>query len=547
MKRLAVLPLAAIILAACQDVPTSITDSPQFEIMDAVHSDGNPHFFFLPPMVPDPSASFTEAPFDGSLDVLVEICVWNTQNNACGPSFELYNMVSGPGSETVRVSGEHYIVNWHTDGILDDEELALGEYDVYRIRIMVGDRELGHADVDVVGTGKELKNVDTDEFIPLLDGRTLPIKFRIEEGALGYGVLVTAGSNHTCGLTPDGAAYCWGNGYYGQLGHGRTTIKMKTPVAVEFAGQFGSLAAGYSHTCGLTPDGTAYCWGAGRFGQRGDGTTARAQTTPVAVEFTGQFASLTAGEYHTCGLTPDGTAYCWGNGSYGQLGDGNATYRQTTPAPVTFTDHFAALTAGDHHTCGVTTDGAAYCWGNGSYGQLGDGNTTRFQKTPVAVTFTGQFASLTAGEYHTCGLTPDGTAYCWGNGSYGQLGIGNTYRQLIPVAVTFTGQFASLAAGSNHTCGVATEGTAYCWGNGSDGQLGDGNLWYRYRQTTPVAVEFTGQFASLTAGSSHTCGVTTEGAAYCWGNGHFGQRGDGYLTLGQATPVAVLGFPPVSQ
>ena len=89
MKRLAVLPLAAIILAACQDVPTSITDSPRFEIMDAVHSDGNPHFFFLPPMVPDPSASFTEAPFDGSLDVLVEICVWNTQNNACGPSLEL--------------------------------------------------------------------------------------------------------------------------------------------------------------------------------------------------------------------------------------------------------------------------------------------------------------------------------------------------------------------------------------------------------------------------------------------------------------------------
>ncbi len=96
----------------------------------------------------------------------------------------------------------------------------------------VGDRELGHADVDVVASGGELKNVDTDGFIPLLDDRTLPIKFRIEEGVLDCGILVTAGHNYTCGMTTDGTAYCWDHGWCGQLGNGTTTYKQTTPVVV---------------------------------------------------------------------------------------------------------------------------------------------------------------------------------------------------------------------------------------------------------------------------------------------------------------------------
>ena len=543
MRRLGVLPLAVFIFAACQDVPTSIPVSPQFEIKDATHNGGNPHFFLLPPMVDNASASFTDVPFDGSLDVAVEICVWSTVGNACGAALELYNMESGPGSETVRISGESYSVNWHTDGILNNEALVLEEGDVYRIRVLVGDRELGHADVDIRSSGGALKNLDTEEFIPLVDGRTLPIRFRIEEGALDHAVLVTAGRFHTCSLNADGNAYCWGYGYFGQRGDGTTTYEQTTPVAVDFAGEFVSLAAGLYHTCGLATDGKAYCWGYGGQGQLGNGTLTYTQTTPVAVDFAGEFVSVTAEEHNTCGLTADGAAYCWGSGTHGQLGDGSIVLRQATPVLVDFAGEFVSLAAGHRHTCGLTTDGAAYCWGYGGRGGLGNGTTTFKQPTPVMVDFADRFSSVTAGYLYTCGVTTDGAAYCWGYGQNGQLGDGTiTWAQTAPVMVDFASEFVSLTAGYNHTCGLTTDGAAYCWGWGTNGQLGNGTL--TYRQTRPVAVDFAGEFVSLDVAWYHTCGVSANGATYCWGFGEYGQLGDGTTTHQQSTPVAVMPLPP---
>jgi hypothetical protein len=171
MKRLAFIPLAAIVFGACQEAPTS--DSPLFEIVDAVHNAGSANFFFLPPMVPEPDATGV---FDGALAPVVEICEWT--GIACvAPLLATFTTTTGPGSETVRVdaANEHYIVNWHTD------EFNLDDGNTYRISVSVDGQELGHADVDVVSSGNELKNVDTGLFVPLKDGRTLPIKFRIEE------------------------------------------------------------------------------------------------------------------------------------------------------------------------------------------------------------------------------------------------------------------------------------------------------------------------------------------------------------------------------
>ena len=178
MKRIALFPLTALLLAACQDStepPGSLElGGPQAEIADAAHSGTIEHFYFLPPMVPNPNATGV---FDGSLAPEVEIC----ELTLCGTStIATFTTTTGPGSETVRVNtvDEYYIVNWHTD------EFGLDDTKTYRIIVSVGTQELGHADVDVVSSGKELKNVDTGEFIALKDGRTLPIKFRIEEGAV---------------------------------------------------------------------------------------------------------------------------------------------------------------------------------------------------------------------------------------------------------------------------------------------------------------------------------------------------------------------------
>ncbi|MEU4427851.1 hypothetical protein AB0F81_45120 [Actinoplanes sp. NPDC024001] len=361
---------------------------------------------------------------------------------------------------------------------------------------------------------------------------------------------LTAGTSHTCGLGSDTKAYCWGQGGYGQLGNG-TTADRSRPVAViaPAAGvTFTKLAAGGSHTCGLGSDTKAYCWGAGFDGQLGNGATAdRSRPVPVIAPAAGvTFTELTAAVDHTCGVGSDRKAYCWGRGDGGKLGNGDSANRAnpvavSAPAGVTFTQ----LTGGDFHTCGLESNGKAYCWGAGFYGQLGNGATAD-RASPVAVIApaTGvTFTELTAGDYHTCGLGGDAKAYCWGYGFYGQLGNGATADRASPVAVIApaTGiTFTELAVGTDHTCGLGSDTKPYCWGRGAFGQLGNGIPANRSSPVAVIAPAAGVTFTQLVAGYGHTCGLASDAKAYCWGQGLDGQLGDG-ATVDRASPVAVAG------
>jgi|GEM_PF-1558839 len=368
-----------------------------------------------------------------------------------------------------------------------------------------------------------------------------PVTFTATVPSLGFSILpgnLSAYGQHTCGLKDEGAAYCWGYNGVGSVGDG-TTISRPTPVAVAGGLTFASLAAGglFYHACGLTTGGPAYCWGSNANGQLGDGSTTNS-ATPVAVSGGLTFASLTGGYQHTCGLTSGGAAYCWGDNVNGQLGDGSTT-RRTTPVPVSGELTFARLTAGGgSHVCGLTTSGAAYCWGNNSSGELGDGSTTS-RTTPVAVSGGLTFVSMTAGYFHTCALTSGGAVYCWGNNGSGQLGDGTLTGRTAPVAVAGGMTFASLAVGGYHTCSLTSGGAAYCWGFNLFHQMGDGSAINR---ATPVAVSGDLAFTSLTAGGWHTCGPAAGGAVYCWGYNANGELGDGSTTP-RTTPVAVLNPP----
>ncbi len=173
MKHLTARSLVVLVLLACGETPTQMQgDPPLLAIVDGAHNRGNAFFFFLPPLVPPPT---TSGIFDPALEPIVDIC----EVSQCATStIATFTTSSGPGSETVRVGNDHYIVNWHTD------EFGLDPAKTYRIRVHVAGTQLGYADVDVVSNGSELRNVDTGEFIGLMNGRTLPIKFRIEEGAV---------------------------------------------------------------------------------------------------------------------------------------------------------------------------------------------------------------------------------------------------------------------------------------------------------------------------------------------------------------------------
>jgi alpha-tubulin suppressor-like RCC1 family protein len=295
---------------------------------------------------------------------------------------------------------------------------------------------------------------------------------------------ISAGSAHNCGLAAGGAAYCWGRNFEGELGDG-TAIDRLVPVAVSGGGSlvFKAISSGGAHTCGLTAGGAAHCWGHNYYGELGDGTTSD-RLVPVEVSGGLAFQAISAGAFHTCGLTTDGAAYCWGRNWVGQLGDGTVIDR-LIPVEVSGGLVLQAISAGSEHSCGLTPGGAAFCWGSNDYSQLGDG-TFSDRLSPVSVLGWGLvFKAISVSGGQTCGLTTGGAAYCWGTNEWGQLGDGTTSIRLIPAAVSGGLVFQAISAGSLHTCGTTTGRAAFCWGDNGYGQLGDGTATTR---TAPVAV-----------------------------------------------------------
>ncbi len=332
---------------------------------------------------------------------------------------------------------------------------------------------------------------------------------------------LSAGGVHTCGFTTDGAVYCWG---YDVTNDGITDPSIPKPVSSGLT--FQSLSAGGLHTCGVTTDGAAHCWGPNHYGQLGNGS-ATETGTPEAVAGGLKFQSVTGGGWHSCGVTTEDAAYCWGWGDGGRLGNGSTTDKNT-PEAVHGGLTFQSLSAGRWHTCGISTDDAVYCWGL-------DG-----ESTPQEVTGEQIFQSLSVGENHSCGFSTDGAGYCWGLGFSGQLGNGSTSDASMPETVAGGLIFQSLSAGGDHSCGVTTDGIAYCWGFNDGGQLGNGST-DRVAHTTPEAVTGGLTFQSVSTGLFHSCGLTTNGAAYCWGWNAVGQLGSNGANNKLMTPVLVTG------
>jgi alpha-tubulin suppressor-like RCC1 family protein len=301
-----------------------------------------------------------------------------------------------------------------------------------------------------------------------------------------------------------------------------------------------SVAAGGDHTCGLTTGGAAVCWGRNDQGQLGRGGTPGNPALPAPVATTLRFALLVSGSGHSCGLATGGLTYCWGLDFAGQLGDGGTTFSDT-PRPAITDTAFATLSAGSNHTCALTTGGRAFCWGANPLGQLGD-STRANRGTPVAVAGALVFTRLSAGGVHTCGLTATGAGYCWGANIAGQLGTGTADSlEISPQPVAGGLRFRVIAAGGAHTCGLTTDSLAYCWGNNADGELGAGATSSQ-PTTMPVPVSGALHFADLHAGSAHTCGITGAQIVYCWGLGLRGQLGQVTLHT-SAVPLRVAGQP----
>ena len=346
----------------------------------------------------------------------------------------------------------------------------------------------GWSQTCAVTAGGGLKCWGDNAYGKLGDGTTTRRETPTDVTGLTSGVTAVAvGFLHACALTTGGGVKCWGDNRSGALGDGTLTSRLTPADVAGLTSGVVAIAAGSSHTCALTTGGAVLCWGFNYDGQLGDGTSTSRRTPTPVVGLTSGVASVEAGWSHTCAVTAGGAMKCWGWGSSGQLGDGTATQRATPTDVVGLTSGAAAADGGWYHTCAVTAAGGVKCSGSNLVGQVGDGTSTdRWTPTAVVGLATGVRA-ISAGSLHTCAVTTGGGVKCWGQGSYGQLGDGTkpegqaTPTDVLGLAVGV----AAVAAGDSHTCALTTGGGVKCWGDNNSGQLGDPTSGPRL---TPVAV-----------------------------------------------------------
>lgn len=296
---------------------------------------------------------------------------------------------------------------------------------------------------------------------------------------------IDAGGRHTCALTDAGEAFCWGANEAGQLGRGNQQPG-HAPARVNTTRRFIWISAGGAHTCGVTTDNRALCWGNGARGQLGNGEIVNTAAAPDSVASALRFAQISAGAAHTCAITVIGEAYCWGANDFAQLGNGTRGPGETVPNRAAATVVFSNVSAGWTHTCGTTPELAGYCWGSNESGELGNSAQYDVEALPARVSTYGSilYKHVSAGKYYSCGVWTIGQIYCWGRGDYGQLGNAMLGTFINPQMVRpepgrvldpTSGVFDSFdAGGDNHVCGLSFNGTVFCWGGGSQGQLGSG-------------------------------------------------------------------------
>ncbi|MBI3074467.1 MAG: hypothetical protein HYY84_20335 [Deltaproteobacteria bacterium] len=335
---------------------------------------------------------------------------------------------------------------------------------------------------------------------------------------------ISAGGSTACVVTSAGGVVCWGRNEFSG-----------------FAAGIAEVAAGRAwHSCARNMGGGVTCWGDNRYGELGDGTTT-ARSTPVVVSGLASGATaLGVGDFFSCAATSSGGLKCWGRNSDGQLGDGTSTARRT-PVDVTgLASGVTAVAAGENHTCAIAIGGGLKCWGDNDFGAIGDGTfTTRY--SPVNVTgFSTGAKSLSAGNNHTCAVTTEGAAKCWGLNMGGQLGRGATSPDYVATPAGVLGLDAgvkAVTAGGYHTCALTEFGAVHCWGNNENGQVGTVNS----NTTIPNQVEnLASGVTAIATGRDFSCALMQSGRVKCWGINREGQLGNGFSGDNSASPVDVV-------
>lgn len=364
--------------------------------------------------------------------------------------------------------------------------------------------------------------------------------------------------------------FAWGKNDSGSVGDGSSSHRY-SPVAVNTSGALSgktvtSIASSNwaAHALAVTSDGKAYGWGENIAGQLGSGTVTPSEANPVAVTMTGVLSGKTiiaaaAGMNHSLVLTADGLLFGFGANPYGELGNNSTSATEASPVAVDMTGVLAGKTivqisAGQHFSVAVDSNGVVYSWGANTSGQLGDNTSSTESHVPVAVDMSGALTGkivtqVSAGQTHVLALTSDGLVFGWGDNNRGKIGDGTDTTRRAPVAVDSSGYLfgkviVSISAGFEHSLAAASDGTAYAWGFDYPGVLGSTVVADNTESFSPAPVDMTGMLSgksvvSVAAGTYNSYALTSDGEIFSWGyNTNYGAVGDG-TTTNRSTPVAV--------
>lgn len=364
-----------------------------------------------------------------------------------------------------------------------------------------------------------------------------------------YDAIVSAGGTSTCRINQDRTLWCWGSDGSGELGDGGVLVVdppgQLTPKKIGTETDWTAISVSddplvnEAHACALRGT-VAYCWGSDAHGMLGNGAgIAGTVTAPGLVTGSLAWQSISAGFTHTCGVTTGGKLYCWGDNGFSQLGTG--TGDQADPTQVGTDTNWESVSAGYTSTCAVKGNGSLFCWGSNVRGALGIGNKDS-QATPAQVG-TSVWSSVQVGFGFACGRQIDGTIWCWGPSSNGQLGNGVTLNDsstdvTSPLKVGTATNWVSLSTGGSHGCATNVAGELWCWGANGSYQLGDTTTTTR---STPVKIGSATDWQSVSAGESHTCAVKNNGDIWCWGSNGKGKVGTGSAAATVQAPTKVNG------
>ncbi|MBN1652836.1 MAG: hypothetical protein JXA30_03590 [Deltaproteobacteria bacterium] len=342
---------------------------------------------------------------------------------------------------------------------------------------------------------------------------------------------ISVGAYHACAVTAEQRAACWGRNPDGRLGDDSTAAS-SIPTQVVGISNVEAISAGSAHTCAAIGENRElYCWGSNSHGQLGsydsiDESLAPVRTAGVMTATLSHIESIATGKEHTCAVDNNGAVVCWGNQANGRLGNGSDSDDSVlTPWPAL--DPYwgeiqdgKEIVAGDAHTCMITQTNTVQCWGDNTFGQLGDDKAVTESVVAQEVQGLIDVTQLAAGPYHTCALS-QGHVYCWGLNSLEELGRSHDEDDDIPLPVPDLSDIISITAGEDFTCALTSDRNLLCWGSNAYGERGDDDP---SPSALPTMVNI-GPVLEVDVGRS-ACALTTEGRVSCWGNNLFGQLGN---------------------